>query len=82
MPSMSQWWDPGVGTGRQTLLVSTPGGVFLAPDNGLLTYILEPHIEATPDIEELDPFEPFRASVPPGCEVFALSNPDLWRKPR
>lgn len=32
--------DPGVGTSRRALLVDTPPGRFLAPDNGLLTYVL------------------------------------------
>lgn len=33
--------DPGVGTGRRTLLVETPQARFLAPDNGLLGLALE-----------------------------------------
>jgi len=33
--------DPGVGTARRPLLLITPEGtVYVAPDNGLLTYIL------------------------------------------
>jgi len=33
--------DPGVGTGRKALAVSAGGHFFVAPDNGLLTYVLE-----------------------------------------
>ncbi len=33
--------DPGVGSSRGIAAVKTPAGVFLAPDNGLLTLILE-----------------------------------------
>ena len=33
--------DPGVGSDRDIVLVRTPGAFFLAPDNGLLTYVLE-----------------------------------------
>jgi S-adenosyl-L-methionine hydrolase (adenosine-forming) len=33
--------DPGVGTARRPLLVSTARYYFLAPDNGLLTYVME-----------------------------------------
>ncbi len=33
--------DPGVGTERRTLLVSTSRYYFLAPDNGVLSYVLE-----------------------------------------
>ena len=32
--------DPGVGTERRALLLSTPRGRYVAPDNGLLTYVL------------------------------------------
>jgi S-adenosylmethionine hydrolase len=32
--------DPGVGSGRRPLLVSTARYVFVAPDNGLLSYVL------------------------------------------
>ncbi len=33
--------DPGVGTARQAILLETSSGFFIAPDNGLLTPILE-----------------------------------------
>jgi S-adenosyl-L-methionine hydrolase (adenosine-forming) len=32
--------DPGVGTSRKALAVSAGGHIFVAPDNGLLTYVL------------------------------------------
>jgi S-adenosylmethionine hydrolase len=33
--------DPGVGSGRDIVVVRTQGASFLAPDNGVLTYVLE-----------------------------------------
>ena len=33
--------DPGVGSNRKALVVKTREGHFLAPDNGVLTYILD-----------------------------------------
>ena len=33
--------DPGVGSGRRILAVRTPGALFVAPDNGLLTPVLD-----------------------------------------
>jgi len=36
--------DPGVGTDRQLLVVVCPLGVFVAPDNGLLSLVLKPYI--------------------------------------
>lgn len=38
--------DPGVGTDRRAVLVETPKGRFLAPDNGLLTFVLDTKSEA------------------------------------
>jgi S-adenosylmethionine hydrolase len=32
--------DPGVGTGRRAVAVQTAAGTFVAPDNGLLSYVL------------------------------------------
>jgi S-adenosylmethionine hydrolase len=33
--------DPGVGTGRRAVAVQTPVGTFVAPDNGVLSYVLD-----------------------------------------
>ncbi|TET39534.1 MAG: S-adenosyl-l-methionine hydroxide adenosyltransferase, partial [Dehalococcoidia bacterium] len=33
--------DPGVGTERRAVLLTTPWAFFLAPDNGVLSYIIE-----------------------------------------
>jgi S-adenosylmethionine hydrolase len=37
--------DPGVGTARKAMAVSAGGHFFVAPDNGLLTYVLESHAD-------------------------------------
>jgi len=39
--------DPGVGTARKALVASAGGHFFIAPDNGLLTYVLAREPEAT-----------------------------------
>lgn len=33
--------DPGVGTGRRAVAVQTTAGIFVAPDNGVLSYVLD-----------------------------------------
>ena len=33
--------DPGVGTERRAIVLSTPEATFVAPDNGVLTYVLD-----------------------------------------
>ena len=66
--------DPGVGTNRRAVLLETPQGRFIAPDNGLLTYLL------------LDGLG--RAStkggpegIPAGWRAWHLTNADYWLQP-
>lgn len=66
--------DPGVGTGRRALLLTTPAAQFLAPDNGILSGVLGQHLEAPPT-------ETCRVPVPSGCAAFELTNPQYWRHP-
>ncbi len=73
--------DPGVGTGRRALLLLTPHGRFLAPDNGLLTYVLRD----AGALDYLQRDQPFLAVVqvplPRGFRAYALTNPSFWRHP-
>ena len=67
--------DPGVGTERKALLLEGQGHLFLAPDNGLLSFVVPQ--------EETDksPFQPYWAGVPEGFRAYALTNPRYWRHP-
>lgn len=66
--------DPGVGTQRRALLVTTPTARFLAPDNGILSYVL-PRPGGTSQVSSgLHP-------VPAGCAAYQLTNPDYWLHP-
>ncbi len=67
--------DPGVGTERRALLLEAHDHLFLAPDNGLLTFILPPEEAGSP------PFQPYRALLPQGYRAHALTNSQLWRHP-
>ena len=73
--------DPGVGSQRKAIILKTPSAFFLAPDNGVLSYI----------IDELCP-TPARPSAPTSpdpepkklgadLEAVAITNPDFWRQP-
>ena len=78
--------DPGVGTSRRALLVITPAGRFLAPDNGLLTYVLADHQCVEPSqcavVSEGKRFmAPLMSPVPEGCSAYALCRPEYWRHP-
>ena len=69
--------DPGVGTDRRPLLLVTPSGVFVGPDNGIFTHVLE-HAETPSGVPVGEPFE---APVPPGVGAFAITNRTYWRHP-
>ena len=73
--------DPGVGTDRRALLLVTPFGCFLAPDNGLLTYA----VREAPGFEEAIAGAEFLQAVsmpvPAGCAAYWLTNEALWRNP-
>jgi S-adenosylmethionine hydrolase len=78
--------DPGVGSSRRALLLLTEWGRFLAPDNGLLTYVLmDGRLKGFAD-DLLGPdkgefLSPVTAPVPDGCSVFSLTRPEFWLQP-
>jgi S-adenosylmethionine hydrolase len=73
--------DPGVGTSRRAVLLVTQGGRFLAPDNGLLTYVLRDSHEYRSSSEDRRFLEPIEVALPVGFAAYHLSNQDLWRDP-
>ena len=73
--------DPGVGTDRSAILLMTPDGRFLAPDNGLLTYAVREAPEYEEAIVGAGFLQTVSMPVPAGCSAYRLSNDALWRKP-
>ena len=67
--------DPGVGTERRALLLEGHGHLFLAPDNGILSFVLPQEETGT------SPFQPYLARVPEGFRAYALTDPRYWRHP-
>ena len=74
--------DPGVGTKRNPILLVTPRGFYVAPDNGVLTYILMAHGALPKPIAEPTESEPAMAprpiDVPEGCEAYLLNRKEYW----
>ena len=66
--------DPGVGTSRRPILLQTPHGSFVAPDNGLLSRVLEPYLAKPPT-------DAGTVAVPQAARAFHLTNPDYWLHP-
>ena len=66
--------DPGVGTSRKAILLKSPAGSFVAPDNGILSGVLEPFLDSHPADGGAVP-------VPFGCTAYELTNPDYQLHP-
>ncbi len=72
--------DPGVGTERRAIILRTPLACFVAPDNGLLSYVIQQSL-----IEPVASKGSFsiRGGLKPGSdlEAVAITNPKFWRSP-
>ena len=67
--------DPGVGTERSAIILRTPRFDFVAPDNGILSYVIEPFLK-----ERLRPAQR-QAALPPELEAVSITRPEFWRSP-
>ena len=75
--------DPGVGSARRVLAIESDGRVFLAPDNGLLTFVdgeaHEVHGDAADRAPELTLFAPAAAALANGARAADL-GPRIERR--
>ena len=65
--------DPGVGTSRNALLVNTPDATFIAPDNGVLSYVVHEGLGQYPEISNYSQVE-----LPRGYMAYNLTNQEYW----
>ena len=73
--------DPGVGSERRGIILKTPSALFVAPDNGILSYIIDDSFpvesrsltEHNHDLKKIV----FRT----GLEAVAITDPRFWRHP-
>lgn len=73
--------DPGVGSHRRSVILKTPFAYFVAPDNGILSYILHElgvkqagrALVAVQDVK--------KKPLPEGCEAVSLNKQEYWRHP-
>jgi len=68
--------DPGVGTERQAIILRTPIADFVAPDNGVLSYVIERYLD-----EETDEEGATRAKLNREAEAVAITNERFLRQP-
>jgi S-adenosyl-L-methionine hydrolase (adenosine-forming) len=71
--------DPGVGSRRKAIILKTPGYYFVAPDNGLLTYVIGQSLSAPISVPGKD-YSLHKVNVPDGLKVYEINNPEYWRK--
>lgn len=69
--------DPRVGTERRAIIMRTPSADFVAPDNGVLSYVIQQ--SSTKPVEE-NANQQLR-ELEPELEVVALTESRFWRSP-
>ena len=69
--------DPGVGTSRRAIILRTPSADFVAPDNGVLSYVIQ---KSSGKLIK-DDITPRQRKLEPGVEAVAITNPQFWRNP-
>ena len=66
--------DPGVGTARRSILLSTPWGRFVGPDNGLLSGVLSRYMDSVPLTSGI-------VKPPTKLSVVHLTDTKYWHHP-
>ncbi|MEK7806988.1 MAG: SAM-dependent chlorinase/fluorinase, partial [Chloroflexota bacterium] len=66
--------DPKVGTPRRALLLVSPRARFVAPDNGVLSYVVRDYLDSPPQ-------QVGRVRIPRGLTAYSLTNSDYWLHP-
>ena len=67
--------DPGVGSSRRPIILETPRGRFIGPDNGVLSYVLTDG-GAQPLMGKAD-----QVGLPAEWRAYHLTNPGYWLHP-
>lgn len=72
--------DPGVGSERQAIILKTPSAIFVAPDNGILSYVIDDLFPVDMPAARPGP-ELSRVVFKTGLEAVAITDPRYWRRP-
>lgn len=73
--------DPGVGSERREIILKTPSAIFVAPDNGILSYVIDDlfSVESRSVIEQTHGLT--EIVFKKGLEAAAITDPRFWRHP-
>ena len=69
--------DPGVGTERRAIILRTPSADFVAPDNGVLSYVIQ-ESSAKPMADSVNLHQ---VELEPKMEAVAITKSQFWRTP-
>jgi len=69
--------DPGVGTERRAIILRTPLADFVAPDNGVLSYVIQEL--STKPVADNDNLQ--QRELEPKLEAVAITKSQFWRTP-
>jgi S-adenosylmethionine hydrolase len=76
--------DPGVGSERRGIILKTPSAIFVAPDNGILSYVIDdvfPNVVAQFTGQNLVNQPTTEIVFKKGLEAAAITDPRFWRHP-
>ena len=72
--------DPGVGSQRRGIILKVPGALFVAPDNGVLSYVVD-QLALNEDSVPDDGAESAVVRLKRGIEAVSITDPRFWRNP-
>ena len=72
--------DPDVGSKRQAIILKTSWALFVAPDNGILSYIIN-ELSPTGSSSSQYPYNLEKLNFKKGLEAVAITDPRFWRHP-
>ncbi len=70
--------DPGVGSERRSVILKTSSACFVAPDNGVLSYIVE---QSSPGPDPAETGSLPERQLGPEMEAIDITRPQFWRSP-
>ena len=73
--------DPGVGSDREGVILKTPSATFVAPDNGILSYIIDDLFSIEGQLPDEQTQDLIEVVFKKGLEAAAITDPRFWRHP-
>ena len=72
--------DPGVGSEREGIILKTPTALFVVPDNGILSYVVNDLFPVeTPTSQDVSNLN--KIILKAGLEAVTITDPRFWRHP-